>query len=83
MMRMKKVMLDDIKDRYTRYILNFLTKSTIIDPRLRHLKFLLECGSREATESLKLDIELFQHTSESTMSLKPPSKSEHKLLEFI
>ena len=51
---MKKVMFDDLKERYTG---NILTKSTIFDPRFKHLKFLPECERKEATESLKLDID--------------------------
>lgn len=42
---MKKVMLDDLKERYTGDILSLLSKESLLDPRFRHLKFLSQEGS--------------------------------------
>ena len=82
---MKKVLLDDIKDRYTGDILEVLTKATLLDPRFKSLKFLSELERKAAISNLKMDFELVNEMKQSRTNEPPPKrpKGEHKLLEFI
>ena len=85
----KKVMLDDLKERYTGHIIQLLTKATLLDPRFKNMKFLAEADRKTAIENLKLDFNLVvqpskQSTSESDDEPAPKRpKGEQKLLELI
>ena len=86
---MKKVMLDDLKERYTGHIIKLLTKATLLDLRFKNMKLLPESDCKTAIDNLKLDYDLVvqplkQSTSESDDEPAPKwPKGDHKLLEFI
>ena len=83
---MKRVLSDDLNERYKEDTLPLLTKACFLDPRFKNLKFLSETSREEVKIDLKLDVDVLSRTESSATSLEPPpkkSKGEHKLMEFI
>ena len=80
---MKKVILEDLKVRYTGEKLELLTKATLLDSRFKNLKFLVEYDCKLAIDDLKMDFYLVHGMKRRTPDEPKRPKGQHKLLEFI
>ena len=82
---MKKVMLNDLKERYTDDTLKLLTKATLLDPRFKTLKFLSQSDRRSAISDLELDFDIVNDVDMEQTQEPPPkrSKGEKKLMHFL
>ena len=54
----KKVMLDDLKERSTGHIIQLLTNATLFDPRFKNITFLPESNRKTPIDNLKLGFDL-------------------------
>ena len=63
---MKKVILEDLKVKYTGEILELLTKATLLDSRFKNLKFLVETDRKLAIDDLKINFYLVHGVKRST-----------------
>ena len=82
---MKRVMLNDLQERYTGETLELLTKATFLDPRFKNLKFLSRNDRSRAIFDIESDVHLLSDT-DTDPTQEPQakrSKGEKKLMDFL
>ncbi len=82
----KKIMLDDMSDRYTGDNLKLLTKAALLDPRFKSLKFLPESERKTTIAELESDFDLISSNAKCSSATEPAAKrkkGEFKLMELI